>query len=263
MSIPAEANFEGTEKMASVEYTTLGGICNKQKNSQQFLVTDFHCAACKELLYRPVVLNCGHVFCEVCINNPNDRVPICQVCQSAHPNGCPKVCLLLKQFLEEQFSEKYALRKENVCSIQPSNNAAKLPSISTSPYRSCLSGRRPKVHIGVGCDYCGMFPIIGERYRCKDCKEKMGFDLCGGCYNSSAKRPGRFNQQHTLEHKLENVGQLHLVANLALRPETDENESETDENESDSPDDMGGFSPSASHSSDDSSVNQEDAHSSI
>lgn len=60
MPIPAEANFEGTEKMASVEYTTLGGICNKQKNSQQFLVTDFHCAACKELLYRPVVLNCGH-----------------------------------------------------------------------------------------------------------------------------------------------------------------------------------------------------------
>ncbi|KAH7835589.1 hypothetical protein Vadar_027669 [Vaccinium darrowii] len=99
-----------------------------------------------------------------------------------------------------------------------------------------------------------MYPIIGERYRCTDCKEKMGFDLCEGCNNSSSKLPGRFNQQHTLEHKFENVQLDHV--HLALRLETDENES-------DSPDDMGGFSSSASHSSDDTSVNQEDAQSSI
>lgn len=180
--------------------------------------------------------------------------------------GAPKFVFLLKQFLEEQFSEKYALRKENVfkyansqsgslssCSIQPSNNAAKLPLISTNP-QSWLSGRGPKVHIGVGCDFCGMYPIIGERYKCTNCKEKMGFDLCGGCYNSSSKLPGRFNQQHTPEHKFENVS-LDLV-DLDLRLETDENES-------DSPDDMGGFSSSGSHSSDDTSVNQEDAQSSI
>ncbi|KAI8538003.1 hypothetical protein RHMOL_Rhmol09G0066800 [Rhododendron molle] len=146
----------------------LGGILSRQKNSPQLLITDFHCAACKELLYRPVVLNCGHVYCEVCIISPTDRVPRCQVCQSAHPNGCPKVCLLLKNFLEEQFSEQYALRKENVrehadsqnrspsaCSIQSLNNAPMLPSISTNPYQSWLPARGPKVHITVGCDYCG------------------------------------------------------------------------------------------------------------
>lgn len=108
-----------------------------------------------------------------------------------------------------------------------------------------------------------MYPIIGERYRCKDCEEIAGFDLCECCYNSSSKLPGRFNQQHTPEHKLENV-QLRLVANVASRLETDQYES-------DSPDDMG-FSPfarvpeedSASHmSSDDTSENQEDARSSI
>ncbi|KAH7836221.1 hypothetical protein Vadar_033771 [Vaccinium darrowii] len=260
MSIPAEPNFGGIEKVASEQYTMLGGIWNRQKNSQHFLITDFHCAACEELLYQPVVLNCGHVFCEVCIISPTDRVPICQVCQSAHPNGCPKVCLLLKQFLEEQFSEQYALRKENVykhtesqsgsrspptCSIQSSNHAANVPSISTNPLQSWLSGRGPKVHIGVGCDYCGV--------RCKDCKESIGFDLCEGCYNSSSKLPGRFNQQHTPEHKFENI-QLDL-AYLASRLGTDENEF-------DSPNGMGGFSLSASHlSSDDTSENQEDAHS--
>ncbi|KAI8538006.1 hypothetical protein RHMOL_Rhmol09G0067000 [Rhododendron molle] len=66
-----------------------------------------------------------------------------------------------------------------------------------------------------------MYPIIGERYRCKDCKEKIGFDLREGCYyNSSSKLPGRFSQQHTPEHKLENV-QLHLEANDVSRLETD------------------------------------------
>ncbi|KAG5531295.1 hypothetical protein RHGRI_026041 [Rhododendron griersonianum] len=268
LSIPAEPNIEGTEKVPPQQDSMLGGILSRQKNSLQLLITDFHCAACKELLYRPVVLNCGHVYCEVCIISPTDRVPRCQVCQSAHPNGCPKVCLLLKNFLEEQFSEQYALRKENVqehadsqnrspsaCSIQSLNNAPMLPSISTNPYQSWLSGRGPKVHNRAGCDYCGMCPIIGERYRCKDCKEKIGFDLCEGCYNSSSKLPGRFNQQHTPEHKLENV-QPHLEAN--------------DDYESDSPDDIG-FSPfarvleedSASHMSSDDTSENEDAHSSI
>lgn len=47
-----------------------------------------------------------------------------------------------------------------------------------------------------------MYPIIGDRYRCQDCKDKMGFDLCGDCYNTSSKLPGRFNQHHTPEHNM-------------------------------------------------------------
>ncbi|KAG5531290.1 hypothetical protein RHGRI_026041 [Rhododendron griersonianum] len=174
-------NIEGTEKVPPQQDSMLGGILSRQKNSLQLLITDFHCAACKELLYRPVVLNCGHVYCEVCIISPTDRVPRCQVCQSAHPNGCPKVCLLLKNFLEEQFSEQYALRKENVqehadsqnrspsaCSIQSLNNAPMLPSISTYPYQSWLSGRGPKVHNRAGCDYCGISVAFWFDFGCRD-----------------------------------------------------------------------------------------------
>ncbi|KAF3682417.1 hypothetical protein FXO37_02343 [Capsicum annuum] len=36
-----------------------------------------------------------------------------------------------------------------------------------------LTGGGLQVHIGVGCDYCVMYPIVGERYKCKDCKEKI------------------------------------------------------------------------------------------
>lgn len=53
-----------------------------------------------------------------------------------------------------------------------------------------------------------MYPIIGKRYRCMDCKEAIGFDLCGDCYSTPSKLPGRFNQQHTPEHRFELVPRL-------------------------------------------------------
>ena len=45
-------------------------------------------------------------------------------------------------------------------------------------------------HIGVGCDVCGMYPIRGRRFRCMDCPESMGFDLCVGCHRTAAETAG-------------------------------------------------------------------------
>ncbi|PKI64802.1 hypothetical protein CRG98_014798 [Punica granatum] len=104
------------------------------ENSKQISRSDVLCESCKQLLFRPIVLNCGH--------------------------------------------DVHGTHKDE-------------------DRKSLWSG---KVHIGVGCDYCGMVPIIGDRYRCLDCIEKIGFDLCGDCYNSRSKLPGRFNQQHKPEH---------------------------------------------------------------
>lgn len=51
-----------------------------------------------------------------------------------------------------------------------------------------------------------MCPIIGERYQCKDCNEKSGYDLCGDCHNNTdSNLRGRFNQKHTPHHRLELV----------------------------------------------------------
>lgn len=48
-----------------------------------------------------------------------------------------------------------------------------------------------------------VYPIRGNRYKCQDCTELIGFDLCEACYNSSSKLPGRFNQRHTPDHRME------------------------------------------------------------
>jgi hypothetical protein len=53
---------------------------------------------------------------------------------------------------------------------------------------------------------CGLYPIAGARWRCKECPEKVGFDLCGQCYGYQVHRQvstGRFNQSHLPEHELE------------------------------------------------------------
>ncbi|KAF5941939.1 hypothetical protein HYC85_019581 [Camellia sinensis] len=227
--IPAKSTFEATKNVPFGQIGMLGDKFNKQQNSKLVLIADFLCAICKKLLYRPVVLNCGHVYCETCIISPDDKVPMCQVCPSAHPNGNPKVCLVLKHFLEEQFSEQYALRKEAAskqsasqngspptCSTKAPKNASWLSTLPTTDYLSMLSSRGPKV--------C---PIIGERYKCKDCKERIGFDLCEGCYNNSSKLPGRFNQQHTPDHKLEIVPPMDIT-NLVEQSEEDESDAPED-----------------------------------
>lgn len=56
-----------------------------------------------------------------------------------------------------------------------------------------------------------MSPIIGDRYQCKNCTEKIGFDLCGDCFRTRPKLPGRFNQRHTPEHKLELIKPANIV----------------------------------------------------
>ncbi|GKB45113.1 hypothetical protein Tco_0890055 [Tanacetum coccineum] len=48
-----------------------------------------------------------------------------------------------------------------------------------------------------------IYPLIGKRYKCKDCLEQIGFDLCEDCYNSSSNLPGRFNQQHKPDHEFQ------------------------------------------------------------
>jgi len=78
------------------------------------------------------------------------------------------------------------------------------------------AARRPFTHFGVGCDTCGAYPIQGARWKCADCPEAIGFDVCGECVAGGAGGgAGRFAQAHTPAHRLVEVppvrGLLHLL----------------------------------------------------
>ncbi|KAE9603360.1 hypothetical protein Lal_00008217 [Lupinus albus] len=200
-------SFERTQEVIRIPVEGEKLPQNEDDQQQRISVADVMCTTCKQLLFRPVVLNCGHVYCETCIVNLAVEVLKCEVCQSLHPKGFPKVCLALDHFLEEQFPEEYAKRRDAVqlsqLIVKPDTTSCSMNNdkVEKIGWWWCEPGL--KVHTGVGCDFCGMYPIIGDRYRCMDCKELIGFDLCGDCYNTRSKRPGRFNQQHTPEHKFQ------------------------------------------------------------
>ncbi|KAJ4897570.1 E3 ubiquitin-protein ligase PRT1 [Raphanus sativus] len=184
------------------------------ENNKQISKDDLLCLACKELLVRPVVLNCGHVYCEGCVVDmfqEGEKIK-CQECHISDPRGFPKVCLVLEQLLEENFPQEYNSRRSGIQKSIPQTSKGNSqsshkegPSVSGENNNDLPWWANPasNVHIGAGCDCCGVYPIIGERYRCKDCKEEIGYDLCKDCYETPSKVPGRFNQQHTPDHRLE------------------------------------------------------------
>ncbi|CAN8270556.1 unnamed protein product [Cochlearia groenlandica] len=200
---------------------------NSNKVSTQISKDDLLCSACKKLLASPGVLNCGHVYCQGCVvDMAEEREKIkCLECNVCHPRGFPKVCLVLEQFLEESFPEEYNTRRSKIQKTLAKTSNRSLQSVHKEGTSISVNNNnndlpwqanpRSYVHIGVGCDSCGAYPIVGDRYVCKDCKDKMGYDLCKDCYERPLKVPGRFNQQHTRDHRLELV----VVAQIRILTE--------------------------------------------
>lgn len=194
-------SLEANDGSESVVSRTTNGQANAPSliSFNKVTVEDALCCYCKRLLYHPTVLNCGHVFCQSCIKTSEERTLNCQVCQSLHPGDQPCVCLRLHQFLEQTFTVEYAERKQSVL-VQEKMHQPRCTKEAKRTIAEML-----EIHPGAGCDYCGVMPIVGKRYKCLDCEESIGFDLCGTCYEKGSVLPGRFNQQHTSEHHFQEI----------------------------------------------------------
>eukprot|EP00250_Pteridium_aquilinum_P021828 c25238_g1_i2 orf=500-1621(-) len=200
-------NILGSSQTESVECAE-GDVGCAQRNTRNtgsvpgiLTVDDFCCALCNGLLYRPVVLNCGEAFCESCLkNSTTSKVLQCPSCRAPHPGGSVLICLELHQYLESAFPTEYSKKQ---LLQQQAENSQSLDYVGDYEAEGYF-------HEGVGCDGCGMFPIMGNRYKCKECTEMnrmIGFDLCGSCYASSGSLMGRFSQEHRANHHMELVKQ--------------------------------------------------------
>jgi len=222
------------------------------------LTDRFLCAHpdCGKLAFRPTVLNCGHVVCmDTCAHDEHcEPLEHCPACNAPTP-GTPHLCHKIHEFLNESSPGVMAEREAHVNAVM-TERKRRLAGGSSSSHcekehwcadhseheegprfrdnspenrqRSTLSIlqqiRKNFVHHGVGCDHCGQYPIVGERYRCVECSqtEKMGFDLCGRCNSLSPEKIlKRFNQNHRADHRMEKVSTQPSIMHLfqALNPE--------------------------------------------
>nr|CAB3450395.1 unnamed protein product [Digitaria exilis] len=174
----------------------------------------FMCCVCLDLLYKPIVISCGHMSCFWCVHKAMHTYQSqCAVCRQPYKHF-PSICQLMHHLLLKLEPADYKRREKEVLEeekhmqtyspqiiefINSKNSGTSSAKGSSRAHHEDLSD----VHVGIGCDSCGAYPIRGKRYKCRDCTEVIGFDLCGECYNSSLKLPGRFNQQHTPDHRME------------------------------------------------------------
>jgi hypothetical protein len=218
--------------------------------SKEFDQDDFHCPVCRELLWKPVIKQCGHAACFLCTHKAMD-----QLCDSACPlcrapfRHLGDVCEPLHNFIcrtfrnEETEEEHFCCRtcgrpgsvyvgncghvlcedcRDSDCAcgarrvftprvpcalLELASHKTRAPAgaplldEAPAPERA-LSDESPYVHFGVGCDGCGAFPIRGAAFRCLDCPDAVGFDLCAECRSSSLVVTGRFDQGHTSNHRV-------------------------------------------------------------
>jgi len=78
--------------------------------------TDFECALCCRLLYKPVTTICGHTYCKACIGTSllySLTCPICRrkLCDKAKDFDCA-INFTLTTILEKHFTKLYKLREE-------------------------------------------------------------------------------------------------------------------------------------------------------
>ncbi|MEW5310858.1 MAG: hypothetical protein WDW38_002619 [Sanguina aurantia] len=185
---------------------------------------------CRKLLHQPCVLGCGHI----------PGCPACSCRVSGGGGACHKLHSALEVLFPEQVKLRAAQVQLEVESarLRLASTSSGGTAVGTGPAGpSTQSRRRPRSKIPeidslaaagvdrgtlwgrtrellssqgdsiytwyqVGCDACGAYPIKGRRYRCTECPESIGYDLCGSCRDACPDGRGRFNQNHKASHTM-------------------------------------------------------------
>lgn len=169
------------------------------------------CSVCLELLWKPSVPNCGHWICFWCLEQTfAQKCPLCRQKITYRPKVCHKIHdFILKHFPENSQREnegnisKFEKVKERKVDTRERTHEGLLTRVApTILYNLGISNYSKYIWSTIGCDSCGVFPVIGEKiYCCMDCFEFYGFDLCEFCYKNHLSNPetklvGLYEQAH-------------------------------------------------------------------
>ena len=183
---------------------------------------------------------------------PEARACRCRVCGEVQL-GDLQVCQIIQRFLREEYPRQHEQRlrecsaaeacggssegrtagegavpgqsepRERLAPPDPANavdDPSSTPVTTSAPVAGQDEEHPPDefVHFGVGCDSCGAFPIVGRRYRCTDCPEAVGYDLCALCMAmGTTGAEGRFDQNHKPHHRMVEVPPVPTIVHKLAR----------------------------------------------
>lgn len=164
-------------------------------DSDEGFMEEMFCIIDNELAYEPCCLSSGsivsaHNIPEAGFRKDPDRLVACALHYQK-----PKKSATLEAMIKDRFPRDYADRGREV------------PPAPTFTDEDRMIKHDPdaEVHIGVGCDGCGIWPIRGPAWVDEDCPENVGFQLCNACYELGYHRrvlTGRFNQTHKPNNRM-------------------------------------------------------------
>mmetsp|Transcript_90649 Transcript_90649/g.210852 ORF Transcript_90649/g.210852 Transcript_90649/m.210852 type:complete len:287 (-) Transcript_90649:170-1030(-) len=175
-----------------------------EDDSDEGLLEEFQCVVSGELAYEPCVLSSGSIVSAYCVpeggfKKDPDRLVACALYGQA-----PKKSIALEAMIKAKFPKEYGQR---------ANDLAKQGIQATGKHATGTHIEFPQdayIFWGLGCDGCGLWPIVGAAWYDADCKDKTGFHLCDPCYKYGYHRrviTGKFNQNHMPKHTMKEVEQ--------------------------------------------------------
>ena len=171
------------------------------------------CSICLDILWKPTVLECGHWMCFWCLEGTFSRSNSCPLCRHTM-DVRPKLYLDFHNFILRHCPSSQE-RAEDPALIEMDKSITTCVEEEERTQQGLLASLIPTLIYNtqntiaqydwkmLGCDGCGVFPIIGpEVYRCMNCMEAIGYDLCTKCYEHEKANvgelagQGRYDQQH-------------------------------------------------------------------
>eukprot|EP00980_Cylindrotheca_fusiformis_P011412 scaffold2644_cov129-Cylindrotheca_fusiformis.AAC.2 len=192
-------------------------------------VVDLFCVSCHNLVKDPVVPVCGHVGCLECLSTSKS----CQCSHCSTPilysQGTEenfKVCSLLLPLLKlANEVDKETVHELAKKVYRPTNGKSEQPTVVELPEIN-QNSKDSFIHFFLGCDGCGQYPVKGVVFRCLDCPELIGFDLCKSCFERGVHLQertsyGRFDQSHKPSHRFQERPQTSTALHelMVLHPE--------------------------------------------
>lgn len=157
---------------------------------------EMHCTVDDELAFEPCCLSSGSIVSAHNVPENGFKKDPNRFFACALHGQVPRRSPTLEYMIKDMFPVKYA---ELAREVPPAKAVVRVDRELSSDQH---------LHIGMGCDGCGMWPIIGRAWIDPACPEPVGYHLCDGCYNNGVHKrviTGRFNQTHMPKNQMVEV----------------------------------------------------------